>query len=252
MLNVPTWSGLRVLNTRPASLAAPLSQALYQAGAQPIEWPLLDIEPTASAWHLTLPALSQFPLALFISVHAVRYFFNSVSAEHWPDTIHTLCIGPGTARAFHQQVNSSLQIPPVASSEALLQLACLQHVQQQPILLVKGEEGRSLITNTLQQRGAQLHIACVYRRIARAYPKKDLEALYQDNGIDMILITSQECLHHLFQLFTPARHRWLCSKPFLVLSARLAEAAKQLGVQAIITCSYDELMSALHQSTRKE
>ncbi len=251
-LNLPTWRGLRVLNTRPAGQAAPLSNALRQAGAIPIEQPLLAIEPSSTDWCHTLPNLTHLQTAIFVSPNAVQYFFQVIDPSDWPDSIQTLCIGLGTADAFHQFVQTVVIMPRTANSEQLLALSCLQTVRDQSILLIKGERGRTMIEETLQQRAANLSIVCVYRRITPAATKKNLESLFGCNGIDMIVITSQRSLDHLFHCASPAARAWLCGKQFLVLSPRLAAAATQWGVQHLIHCTYHELMLALQQSILKD
>jgi uroporphyrinogen-III synthase len=247
MLNFPAWPGLRVLNTRPANQAQPLSNALRNAGAMPIELPLLYIEPTHITCHLT-----DVHQLLFISPNAVHLFFKSIANWSIPPHVQLTCMGPGTAAALTQYLPHHAQYPHITTSEQLLKLPHLQQIKNQTIGLIKGEQGRTVIEDTLKQRGAHLQIMTVYKRIPIDYPKKDLEALWRDNGLDMILITSQDALDHLFDLFTEAAHPWLCSKLFLVLSPRLAEAAKRCGVQHLLICSMHELMSALQQSITKE
>ena len=248
----PIWSGLRVLNTRPLGQTASLSRALTQAGAVSLELPLLRIAPTAPTWSLNLPNLTQIHHAIFTSPNAVDCFFNVVSPTLWPNSLHTVCIGPGTAATLAKYLTADPKIPSVATSEHLIDLACFKHPEKHAILLIKGLQGRTLIEDTLKQRKATVFTIPVYQRIALSYPKKHLEALFQGDCIDMIVITSQESLIHLFHIFAPETQSWLCSKLFLVLSPRLADAAKQFGVQHLWVCTLDELIQTLQSSNSKE
>lgn len=50
------------------------------------------------------------------------------------------------------------------NSEALLDLSELQHVSQKNIVIIRGENGRNTLANTLEKRGAKVNYQDVYRR----------------------------------------------------------------------------------------
>ena len=71
----PALQGLRVLVTRPEGQAAGLINALTQAGAEVIHYPVLEIEAIEDnpAQQAILSDLSQFKALIFISTNAVRF-----------------------------------------------------------------------------------------------------------------------------------------------------------------------------------
>jgi uroporphyrinogen-III synthase len=238
-------NGLRILNTRPVAQAAHLTNMLHQMGAQSIELPMLSIEALTTPWSTQLPALSVIQHAIFTSANAVTHFFEQVTANTWPSSIHVIAIGTGTAKALKTHRILAHEIPAKADSEHLLALASLQDVHQQVILLVKGMNGLGLITKALTQRQAALTVLDVYQRTMPCIEPKKIEALWHQNGIDMIFISSQEAMNNLFTFFKDCAKAWLCDKPFLVISTRLAEAARAYGVKTILVSQYNMLLNTL-------
>lgn len=245
-------AGLRVLNTRPLEQAKELSKQLIQAGGKVLSCPALEIVASESGWLQALPALQEVAQAIFTSANAVNFCFP-VLAQHavcWPGAIKVTAIGQGTAEALKQQKIRMDHIPDTASSEDLLALDSLQQVQDQHILLFKGEGGRTLLRETLQQRGARLQEICVYKRLS---PVPDplqsgkISDIWLNQAVDIILFTSQQAMHNLFALFGEKAHPWLRQTPCLVISQRLAEAASNLGIKNIIICCPETIIPTLDQ-----
>ena len=87
----------------------------------------------------------------------------------------------------------------------------------------------------------------VYRRTLADHQPDYVRSLWQDEKVDMILITSSESLHNLFTLFGEDARIWLCKIPFMVISDRLAELVHQAGIQDVWVSPYDALISSLQQ-----
>jgi len=245
MLKAQSLHGLRVLNTRPKQQAIPLAEAIQHAGGISINLPVLNIEPTNTIWKNTLPALEHIQHAIFTSPNAVRYFFSEVSPNTWPHTINLIALGPGTAKALNKQNLSPHMLPKQADSEHLLALDTLHNIQNQTILLVKGEHGRTLINTTLSARGAHVNTPLVYRRTQTQHDKKQCETLWRGDAVDIILITSETALAYLFALFGKQAQSWLCSKPYLVISKRLRDAAQARGIQMVMVSPYEDIITKL-------
>ncbi len=159
--------GLRILNTRPQQQATMLSQNIHAAGGIAIELPALEIQATNNNWPELLPPLPTISHALFISANAVHYCFTQLRQQQltWPCTIKVIAIGQGTAAALAQWKIKVDAIPEFPDSEHLLSLTALQHLKQQNVLLFKGKEGRALIEEQLEKKGANLIILEVYQRV---------------------------------------------------------------------------------------
>lgn len=214
-------TGLRVLNPRPSTQAGALTAALTQAGAEVIELPLLAIEPlplTAAA-RACLLDLDRYQATLFVSANAARLGLDAV-AELWPQWPHGLpacAVGRATARIL-EAAGLTVVVPEREDSEGLLALPDLQSVQGQRWLLLRGDEGRELLPETLRARGAQVDVLPLYRRVLPLTAAAELHAL--PVWPDVVLLTSSLVWRHWQQV---AGADW--RRPQLIaVSPRLADA----------------------------
>ena len=240
--------GLRVLNTRPLSQGAILEKAIVTAGGLSINLPCITISATELSWLNSMPRLCHVEQAIFISANAVHYYFDALKQNHidWPASILVIAVGSATAAALAEQGIQVHCIPSTADSEHLIQLERLQHVKNKGVLLIKGIGGRSLIADTLLSRGAKLTPLDVYRRDSPDVPKEYIHSLWQNDAVDIILLTSEQAMNNLLGLFKDEGLSWLRKKPCLVISERLAEVAESLGFKTIITCPHNKILDALY------
>ena len=239
--------GLRILNTRPTDQNEALSHAIKAARGISIELPAIGIEPTSTEWLNPLAQLTSISQAIFISRNAVHYFFEAINQHGiiWPPTIQTIAIGLATASALQQFNIHVNHVPTEADSEHLLKLPSLQQINQQHILLIKGKGGRMTINDTLMSRGATVITLDVYQRVFPHALSKQAQSLWQDDAVDIILFTSQQSIYNVFSLFGEKARQWLCNKPCIVLSERLAKIAMDMGMQTMMVSRYDRLMKTL-------
>lgn len=248
MKNTPyNLNGLRVLNTRPNGQNKALSQAIIQALGESIELPVMSIVPTPITWINHLPQFDKITCAIFISANAVHHFFTPLQHNKikWPKTIQTIAIGKATADELMNKGIAVDFIPDVADSEHLLQLSLFKRVYQQSILLIKGLGGRKTISNYLLTRGSLLFPVEVYKREIPNYKQEFLEPFWQEDQVDIILLTSEQSIINLVTLLGNTARSWLYNKPCLVISARLAEIAQQQGIKHIIISQHDTIIATL-------
>ncbi|CAM2805700.1 uroporphyrinogen-III synthase [Legionella steigerwaltii] len=246
--------GLCILNTRPRSQAGPLSQSIRDAEGKVIELPTLEIEATNTGWVNLLPDLSTVNQAIFISAHAVHYCFTQLNQQHieWPSSIQVIAIGHGSAAALQKFGIRVSAIPEIPDSEHLLALKTLQQPKKQNVLLFKGVGGRPLIEEQLIQRGANLVILEVYKRVIPQINTQFIQSIWRDDLVDIILLTSEQSLHNLFTLFDKEAHDWLRNKKWLMISKRLAQVASSLGIRNIRICHPSRVMNTLFNYVNKD
>lgn len=224
-----TLRGRRIVVTRPEHQAHALKALLEQAGGQALTLPLLQIEPIAEP-HWPAAQTAPFDWIIFTSVNAVACAFASAHAAKLRTGKHYAAIGRATADALAEQGIATACLPATGfNSEALLAEAPLQHLVGQSVLLVKGEGGRTVLAETLRERGAQLHVFEVYRRLPpdAAWAEQWREWLTQ--GIDALTLTSGEACEHLLALTPKALRPRLFTVPVAVVSARLAAQIRAAG-----------------------
>lgn len=246
IVKVAPLKGLRILNTRSGPPGQLLQQQIRALGGQSIDFPTLNITPTPTTWLKHLPPLNQVQGAIFVSQNAVKYFFTTLDRHQisWIQSIHTVSIGEATAKKL-QQWHIDSESPSIADSEHLLTLPTLQTVDKNTLLLVKGIGGRPDIADTLLKRGANVLVLEVYQRSLPQVEPDIVKTLWQEDLVDVILITSVQSLHHLIALLQDNGHRWLCHKPCLVISERIATEARNLGINQLIVCPYYEILPTL-------
>ncbi|KTD23061.1 uroporphyrinogen-III synthase [Legionella londiniensis] len=244
--NLKPLQDLRILNTRPAGQNRSLQDAIVAAGGQSIALPTISIEPLAG-WAVQLPDLSLIDKAIFTSSNAVNIFFSTLSRMrmHWPETISVIAIGQSSAASLRKMGIHVDAVPAVSDSEHLLQLPIMRETNQKSVLLVKGENGRTLIADSLNQRGTHLIVLDVYRRSMPSFPQSYLNSLWNEDRFDIILVLSEQSLRNLFSLFGLEARAWLCTKPCLVISERLAKIAQTFGMGKIIMSRHDRILNDL-------
>jgi uroporphyrinogen-III synthase len=117
--------------------------------------PVLGIEAT----RLKMPD-EAFDLVIFVSVHAAN-----LGKSQLRENLTWYAVGATTASALQR---SDVLCPSTdnETSEGLLELPGLQEGNGRGVLLVCGEGGRSLLQDTLRERGFNVQRLEVYRRIA--------------------------------------------------------------------------------------
>jgi uroporphyrinogen-III synthase len=247
MPKASSLNGMRVLNTRAKHQAHALSEAITGAGGIPIELPLLCIKSTDSHWQQTLPDLTHVDFSIFISPNAVHAFFKYISPVIWPANIKIFALGQGTRNALNTYGIKPHAYPKQADSEHLLMLIHhdLKKNHAQTCLLIKGVGGRAYLQHELTKQGITVYQIDVYQRTLPTQDPNRITSLWYEDAVEIILITSETALKHLFILFTEDARPWLCRKPCLVISKRLEQAARSRGMKNIMISPYERIIETL-------
>lgn len=228
-------SGLGVLVTRPAHQAASLAQRIEAEGGRAIRFPVLEIVGIENPALLQLigERIQDFDLAIFVSANAVHHSICRLRLQRTlrPE-LKIAAIGQSTANALEQAgLRPNVQPVPPFNSESLLATPELQQraISGQRIVIFRGQGGREYLGELLTKRGAHVEYAEVYGRKRPPVNPSRLHDLRDD--IDVIVITSGDALRNLFEMVDQQGRNWLCTTPFVALSERVGELAKQFGVR---------------------
>jgi len=208
-----------------------------------------------SAWHIpTLKIIAEdillpvedFQQAIFLSPNAVKFSVEKSQTliDILPDQL--IAVGQGTANCLISAGFDQVTVPKQFNSEGLLQLAQLQDVKGQQLLIVKGRGGRELLGKTLTERGAICHYLDVYGRVTEEIDAnlwKDFIVKAKQNLITAASVDSIKALH------CNLGKNYDYSKLILVAaSQRIKESAMQYGYKKIIvadSASNDAMMTAI-------
>ena len=210
----------RIWITRSEPGATRLAQVLHAAGYRTLTAPVLGIEPLA----LSAPLPQRIDVAIALSEHAV----NHAATELWRRAQQVVAVGAQTARALAQR-GYPAALPEVASSEGLLAGPLKGLVEEGSVVaLVAGAGGRRVLQEALQQVGATVYEALVYRRVALTEPPSGL------GSVDAIVVSSGDG-------FKAAGRLWFATSarrdvPVFAPSKRVAEQALAIGFDAAINC----------------
>ena len=213
-----------LLITRPQGQHEQFRDACVELGLHVTHLPCLIIEPLHS--HKATAALVNVEGAvLFTSTNAVRHA-HQLRPLPWPG-VDTYAIGSATAQAL-TTLNQPPVIAPVKPYNSESFLDSLNDVSAQPLLIVKGLGGRSLIQQTLQNRGWTVASVDVYQRRQPNAEESDAASIFSDTAFDLISVSSDEMLISLLALGQPW-HTKILKSQLIVNSNRCAQLAKQHG-----------------------
>jgi uroporphyrinogen-III synthase len=192
-------AGIGVLVTRPKHQANKLVDAIEALGGSTVRFPVIEIVPRETADILADTHVLEDPdIAIFVSPNAVRHGLS------YAGNAQIAVVGPATALAI-EAAGRSVDIRPASGfdSEHLLAEPALEAVRGSNVRIIRGNEGRGLIAETLKSRGASVDYLSVYARRAPEYSDselKELETQWRSGAIDVITVMSIESLLSRYQI----------------------------------------------------
>jgi len=231
---------MRFIVTRPAAQAAAWVDGLRAAGLDAVALPLIDIGPPADAAPLRAAwaALSEQSLVMFVSANAVEHFFAHAPGP-WPSGPRAASTGPGTTAALRRAgVPAAAIVEPASDvpafdSEALWARLAHEDWAGRAALVVRGEEGRDWLADTLRNRGAQVGFVAAYARHAPCFNATQaalVQAALADAPGHVWLFSSSEAVRHLAQAQPGAA--WAGSRA-IASHPRIAQAARDAGFGSV-------------------
>ncbi len=250
-------SGAVVVVTRPQPQADEWVARLQALGQAAMALPLMRIErvlafdaAVADAWR----DLARHRLVMFVSPNAVLAFCAARPAGvRWPQTTLAAATGPGTVAALRAQgVPAACTVAPpmdaaTFDAEALWTHALAgQDWSGQSVLVVRGEDGRDWLADTLGRAGASVACLVAYRRAPPVWPgvlHDTLVAVAAQPARHVWLFSSSQCIAHLLAPDAPAadpvRRAAVLAVPVLATHPRIAETAQRSGFHQVVPVTPD-------------
>lgn len=227
--------GLSVLVTRPSEQADALCELIEQARGRPVRLPVLEILPPRDpeAAGRLLQEAAKADLLIFVSANAVRHAFPLLP-DMLPAGLSIAAVGRATARAL-EEVGLEPTLVPAGrfDSEGLLALPELGEMEQKRVIIVRGEGGRERLRRTLEERGARVDYAEVYRRSCVRRNTANLVASWEAM-VQAVTVTSVGILECLWDLLDERGKSLLRDTHLVVLSERIADRARDLGCRRVV------------------
>ncbi|MCP3672040.1 MAG: uroporphyrinogen-III synthase [Gammaproteobacteria bacterium] len=224
-------TGIGVLITRPRGQAEALCDLISDRGGSTISFPTITIdgpEDPVRARAL-LRQMPECDLVIFVSPNAVRYGFALLGEYGLPPGLPVAAVGKGSARVL-AEMGITVDILPQQQfdSEALLELPQLTRVAGKRIFILRGNGGRSLLGDTLRERGAEVEYVEVYTRQQVTADTTPLLSTWYEQ-VQIVTVTSCEILDNLSRMLGERGHSLLCQTPLVVVSERIQAQARVLG-----------------------
>lgn len=235
---------LNVLLTRPEKKSQQLTLLLNQQGITCVNQPLFDYQALADI-NTSKALLSAKNILIFVSVAAVDYAHASYPTHDWQyDEI--IAVGSATQKALQKLGVSNVITPHQENSEGLLALPeLINHIAGKTITIIRGNGGREHLAKTLTKRGSEVSYLESYQRVWRILAK-DISNQWYLQKINCIVVTSNAILEKLVQLTIgqqnqneslPLTNYWAEQCLWVVVSQRIADRAKQLGLLRVTICT---------------
>lgn len=235
------YINMNILITRPSPYGEKLVNKLLDMGIFAYHLPLIYFSTGKNLLLLKkqLNFLSEGDFLFLISQHAISYAHNQLIdvGVSWPTKLIYYSIGKTTSIKMRNLSGISVKYPKdQETSEGLLKLPELINIDAgRRALILKGNNGRDFLEDTLQKRGVYVTCCECYNRHFLQYSGIEQCHYMLFLKIRIVVITSESMLMHLYYLI-PKYYRisWLIQCRLIVVSPRLATRAKQLGWEDII------------------
>ena len=180
---MPTLTNIRILITRTRHQASDLATQLEALGATTILIPTIELAPLNSfaALDAALAAIRTYDWLIFTSANAVEAFHRRAQFHRIPAIPKKIAaIGPATTRAI-EAIGLQVDLIPLhytaeSLTEALTPQARTTTGQPAAMLLIRAEQARDILPETLTAAGAHITIADAYRNQT---PPESIPALRQ-------------------------------------------------------------------------
>jgi uroporphyrinogen III methyltransferase / synthase len=155
--------------TRARAQASTLADRLRELGAEVVETPAIRIEPRPVEGDLqaAIDRIHEYTLICFTSPNGVPLFFDGLTGDARTLAGATIAvIGPGTAAALLEHGIRPDVVPEAFVAEALVDALASVELDGKRVLLARAAEARSVLPDSLRERGAQVDDVALYDTVA--------------------------------------------------------------------------------------
>ncbi len=195
-----------MLVTRAAGQASELAEILRELGMEPVVVPAIEVaEPSSFAGlDAAIARVGEFDWLLFTSANAVEAFGKRAGLVRVAARI--AAIGQATARAVEAIGLRTDLVPERAVAESMA-AALMRHVRRvggapARMLLVRAEEAREYLPETLRSAGAEVTVASAYRNVVPEGSVAAIQRVFAEagDGSAAITFTSSSSVRNLLAL----------------------------------------------------
>ncbi|HEY5593716.1 MAG TPA: uroporphyrinogen-III C-methyltransferase [Nitrospiria bacterium] len=201
--------GKRILVTRARDQAVEFTDLLKLYGADPVEFPTIEVVPPES-WEAldgAIRKIEEYDWLIFTSANGVLYFLERLKAGGKDiralKGVKLCAIGPRTAQEIERMGVRVDLMPTEYIAEALIDQMGRQELSGRRVLIPRAAVARDVLPEALTRMGARVDVVAAYRTIR---PTRDLEwvkNLLQGRQISVITFTSSSTVRNFVEMFGP-------------------------------------------------
>ncbi|MGO0122853.1 uroporphyrinogen-III C-methyltransferase [Desulfothermobacter acidiphilus] len=235
-------AGKRIMVTRAQHQASRLSRLLADLGGEPVECPVIKIEPPDDWTPLdqAMDRADSYHWVIFTSANGVEFFFDRLR-ERRQDLrsfrqARFAALGPATADALQARGLITADLPPAFRSEELAAHLVTQVKAGERVLLPRADRVRPVLEEALLAAGAEVTQVVAYRILPARERLKLARQLLVAGVLDVVTFTSSSTARFLLEgLGAEAREclsRVLIASIGPVTSQTLRASGLRVGVEA--------------------
>jgi uroporphyrinogen-III synthase len=182
-----------VVVTRAPGQAGQLARLLKEAGADPLEFPVIAIAPPPDAAPLraALERLDSYEWLVLTSANGVLHGLG----QQRPFTGGIAAVGPATAAALRELGWPVDWMPDEARGAALAEELPLRHGER--VLILRSDLADGALASRLRARGARVDDVVAYRTVPRQEPSPELRRLFKEGTVDAVVLMSPSAVDGL-------------------------------------------------------
>jgi uroporphyrinogen III methyltransferase / synthase len=233
--------GRKILVTRAREQASEFSDLLSQNGAEPVEFPTIEVVPPRSfrALDQAIEKLSQYHWVIFTSMNGVLFFLQRLKKVGKDiralKDVKICAIGPRTAEEIQRFGVKVELVPEEYQAEGIIEKMDGHNLKKKRILLPRAEVAREILPQELRRSGASVDIVTAYRTVKPTKNVKPVKKLLQAKEISVITFTSSSTVRNFAKMFTKKElPRLLNGVKVASIGPITAETARQLSIKTDI------------------
>jgi uroporphyrinogen-III synthase len=243
-------AGRRVLVTRAAHQAGKLSDGLRLLGVEPVEVPVIEIQPPASYEPLdaALLQLYNYDWLILTSANAARALALRALALGFvlepPSQLKVAAVGEATAAAAVKAGFKVDFIPEDYIAESLVEgMLAGPHFRSlgKRVLLVRASVARDAIPEAMREAGVVIDVVNAYQnQMPEAAPEQLRKAVHA--GLDAVTFTSSSSATHLAEAAAAAGVAWPIAGALAVSIGEItSETLRELGWEPAVEANPSDI-----------
>lgn len=198
--------GKLILVTRAKEQAGSFSALLKEYGAEPVEFPTIEIVPPGSWEDLdaALLKLEYFHWLIFTSVNGVKFFMERLFEKDMDirdlKGLKICAIGPQTATAVMAMGVKVDLVPEEYRAEAIIASLGKRKIQGLRFLMPRAEVAREVLPEELKKLGAEIVVPTAYRTIRPEKAVKEIRELLTGKKISLVTFTSSSTVRNFVEI----------------------------------------------------